>query len=275
MTAAQGTEGLSFKRRALRTIGALWFGTVLLMLLLISMAAATAYESLHGAPAALKEFYLSWWFEGLLALLGVNLAASLGSRWPFARRQVGFVVAHTAIIVILAAALVTQLFATDGVLRLAEGETQTHCLVPDPSPRVRAGDASDSEVAVYRPAPLGFAVTLRQFRLGVYPGGRAPRSFESTVDFADANTGRVRRAVVSMNAPATHGGFTFLQSSYEQDEAGNVAVLRVTRDPGQPLAFLGYGLLLVGLVAMAYTRLGAQSRSLAATPAPHWRGIRP
>ena len=575
-------------RRFLRTIGSLWFAVVLLILLLVSMASATAYESAHGAPQALKIFYLSWWFEGLLALLAVNIAASLWVRWPFNRRLIGFVVTHGSIIVILAGALVTQRYAIDGMLRIGEGQsetrltdqsqqtlaitntrsqavtsatlpqdifgafkaveqpalpplvrdgvqvvvekylpdsqhvqtvsetadaalppavevtlgimgqpetawvlaghstelantevayrliadaallsrliaggaetqtasagtvkiayqdqtyefplekvlekdaplgdtgysvrvlnywphasvgpdrrmmndparpvnpaieaqlsghdiqesriafanfpgfrhgndkiegldltfvssgaeqtapaapieiiegptgelygriswsglpttvrplelgksmatpwpggeltvkrryahareewsvnpieppgenreqaillrltvggqTQTSWLQKDHSLRVRDGETAYEIGYTDREIPLGFAVALRQFRLGVYPGGQSPRSFESLVDFTDPDTGRVRGAVITMNAPASHGGFTFLQSSYEQHDNGNVTVLRVTRDPGKAIAFLGYGLLFVGLITVFVTRLTGRRRSL-------------
>jgi hypothetical protein len=575
-------------RRFLRTFGSLWFAAVLLILLLVSMASATAYESAHGAAQALAVFYLSWWFEGLFGLLALNILASMLVRWPFSRKLAGFVVTHASILVILAGALVTQRYAIDGMLRIGEGQSETHLTdqsqqtlivvntrtqnlanlalprgvfggfqaaeridlaplsyeglqiavekyLPD-SQRVqhvteegdaqlppavevtlgimgksesgwilagRSAELANTEVA-YRPVtdatllgqliappsekqttsagtvkvvykdkpyefplenvlekgtllgdtgytlrvlhywphasvgadrrmtndparpanpaieaevsghdveetriafanfpgfrhgsdkiegldvtfvssgaeqtsplapieiiegpagelygriswaglpstarplelgksmdtpwpggeltvkrryahareewlmnpvnppgenraeavqlrltaggktqtlwlqkdhsehirdgnttyeigytdrliPLGFAVALRQFRLGTYPGGRSPRSFESLVDFSDPDTGRVRGAVVSMNSPASHGGFTFLQSSYEQHDNGNVTVLRVTSDPGKPIAFLGYGLLFVGLIILIVTRLTGPQRKL-------------
>ena len=113
-------------RRFLRTFGSLWFAAVLLILLLVSMASATAYESAHGAAQALAVFYLSWWFEGLFGLLALNILASMLVRWPFSRKLAGFVVTHTSILVILAGALVTQRYAIDGMLRISEGQSETH-----------------------------------------------------------------------------------------------------------------------------------------------------
>ncbi len=106
-----------------RGIGSLWLGVVLLVVLLVAMACATVFESSHGAEQALALFYRSWWFETLLALLALNIATALVLRFPFSRSQIGFVVTHISILVILAGALVTDWFGVNGEVTVAEGET--------------------------------------------------------------------------------------------------------------------------------------------------------
>ncbi len=107
----------------LRSLGSLWFGSLVLVLLLLAMACATVYESMHSAESALRDFYQAWWFQLLLALLAVNVAAAVVLRYPFTRRQIGFVCTHASILLILGGALVTHRFGVDGQLALGEGET--------------------------------------------------------------------------------------------------------------------------------------------------------
>ncbi|MFH1748638.1 MAG: cytochrome c biogenesis protein ResB [Planctomycetota bacterium] len=106
-------------------IGSLWLAAVLLMLLLVSMACATAYESEHGTSRALITFYGAWWFEALLALVGINAATNLVARSAFSKRMIGFTLTHLSILVILLGSLVTQQYGIDAQVRLAEGDTTT------------------------------------------------------------------------------------------------------------------------------------------------------
>ena len=115
----------------LRMVGSLWYAAVLLILLLVAMACATVHESTHGTERALSEFYYSWWFKTLLALLALNVLAAVIVRYPFTRRQIGFVVTHAAILVTLAGALVTDRFGVNsGQVGLAEGESTSQFTEP-------------------------------------------------------------------------------------------------------------------------------------------------
>ncbi|RJP33196.1 MAG: hypothetical protein C4547_12815 [Phycisphaerales bacterium] len=109
---------------AVRVIGSLWFGAITLVLVLVVMAAATVYESGHSTERALTDFYRSWWFSTLLALVAVSVIAVLVLRFPFRKRQIGFVLTHASVLLILAGALVTEKWGIDGTLELAEGETR-------------------------------------------------------------------------------------------------------------------------------------------------------
>ena len=98
----------------LRGIASLWMGALLLVLLLLAMACATVYESTHGTEQALHVFYRARWFHGLLFLLGLNILAAVVVRYPFTRRQVGFVLTHLGIIAILLGAVTTKFFGVEG-----------------------------------------------------------------------------------------------------------------------------------------------------------------
>ncbi|MFQ5807828.1 MAG: cytochrome c biogenesis protein ResB, partial [Phycisphaerae bacterium] len=109
--------------------------------------------------------------------------------------------------------------------------------------------------------PLGFALTLHRFRIGTYPGGNQPRSFESQVTTVDPATGREQSHVISMNNPAEHGRYTLYQSSYRQQQDGpTVSYLTVARDPGQPVVFGGYIALTIGMLVALGTRVTERRR---------------
>lgn len=110
-------------------IGSLWLGAVLLCLMLIAMACATVFESMHGTERALASFYRAWWFLGLVSLLGVNVVVAMLLRYPFTRLQVGFIATHGGILIILVGAVVTQMFGVSGEVSLAEGESAAHLAV--------------------------------------------------------------------------------------------------------------------------------------------------
>jgi hypothetical protein len=103
--------------------------------------------------------------------------------------------------------------------------------------------------------PLGFSVKLERFRVGYYPGGQRPRSFESQVVFTDPVSARTESAVVSMNRPASFRGYTFYQSSYRQEGGRAISHLSVSRDAGQLIVFAGYLILIAGMLTVLVSRL--------------------
>ncbi len=117
--------------RLLRAIGSLWFAAVLLVLLLLSLACATVYESIHSTEYALSAYYRATWFTTLLALLSINVLAAIILRFPFSKWRIGFVMTHSAILLIFTGALITRYFAEDGQLALAEGQSSDQFVLRD------------------------------------------------------------------------------------------------------------------------------------------------
>ncbi len=107
----------------LRLLASLWFAAVILVLLLVALACATVYESMYTSERALHDFYRAWWFTTLLVLLAINVAAAMVVRFPFSRRQIGFVLTHVGILATLGGALVTKYVGLDGQLAVVEGQS--------------------------------------------------------------------------------------------------------------------------------------------------------
>lgn len=95
--------------------------------------------------------------------------------------------------------------------------------------------------------PLPLRLKLIDFKRALHEGTDVPRSFESWVEL-EAGGGR-RRALISMNKPLRVRGYTFYQSSYAVDPAGNESsTLAVVRSAGAWLPYAASALMFIGLL---------------------------
>jgi cytochrome c-type biogenesis protein CcsB len=222
----------------------------LVVLLLVALAAGTIVESLHGAEAALRAVYGAPWFYALLAVFALNLSSSLVSLWPWGPRRIGYALTHLSMLVILAGALTTELGKTEGQLVIWEGEEATSVIGRPASP--------EREPPVV--ATLPFAVQLSAFEIDYYEGTRRPAQFRSRVVVKDA--GRETPAVIEMNHELAYGGYKFFQSSYRETPERDQTILSVSKDPGEPIVFLGYYGLVAGMIVVLVTRVRERRRAL-------------
>jgi cytochrome c-type biogenesis protein CcsB len=227
----------------------------LLVLVLVALAGGTIVESLHGAEAAGRFVYGAGWFRALLAVYALHLCCSLVSLWPWGRRRIGYVITHSSMLVILAGALTTDLAKTEGQLHIWEGEESSAVIGRPVTP--------EAEPPVV--AKLPFAVRLESFEIDYYEGTRRPAQFRSRVTVKDPLSGHETPAVIEMNRELAYGGYKFYQSSYRETPGRNQTILSVSRDPGEPIVFLGYYGLVAGMIVVLSTRIGERRR--AARPA--------
>jgi len=95
-----------------------------------------------------------------------------------------------------------------------------------------------------------FSIALKQFELVRYPGSNQPSEYRSHV-WVDPSALALpaHDAVISMNKPLDIAGFRLFQSSYKLGEAGepDVTVLSVAYDPGVPIVYTSFLLLILGI----------------------------
>jgi hypothetical protein len=108
----------------------------------------------------------------------------------------------------------------------------------------KAGDGAESG-----PCPLDLVFQA------VPPGqpngsGSAIKAFRSYVEFLPAGEPPVS-GKVEVNGPFSYGGYTFYQSGYRPDQTDWTS-LQVVRDPGVPLVYAGFILMIVGLAIIFY-----------------------
>ena len=255
-------------KKIVRSLSSLKISVSLLVLLLLGLAGGTIVESSGGAEAAGRLVYYSWWFLALQGAFALNILCSLVVHWPFGKSRIGFATTHGALLLILIGAGATWAFKQEGHLMLWEGETGNVVNVAKGQP----GDAQPTNLV------LPFSVRLEKFTIDRYPGLMMPAGFRSDVTILD--DGKVIPAGVWMNHELEYKGWKLFQSSYQQEGGRSATVLSVSRDPGQPIAFTGYLVLLFGMTIVLATRAMQARRTapvgkLAPGGVREPRGVRP
>ena len=105
-----------------------------------------------------------------------------------------------------------------------------------------------------RSVTLPFAIELKDFQLERYAGSMSPSSYASEVVLIDPVNNIEKPYRIFMNNVLDYGGFRFFQSSYDMDEQGTI--LSVNRDPGKIPTYIGYTLLVVGLLWAFFAKNG-------------------
>ncbi len=95
------------------------------------LATATMLESNYGMRASHVMIYGTWWFAGLLLLLATNVFCAAMSRFPWKRRQTGFVITHIGILILLSGSFITQQWGVDGNLPIEESKQNSEVLLND------------------------------------------------------------------------------------------------------------------------------------------------
>jgi hypothetical protein len=102
--------------------------------------------------------------------------------------------------------------------------------------------------------PLPFTVRLVDFKKEEHPGTQIARNFESTVEIRTPEA--VRDVRIFMNNPLRHRSFTFYQSSYSIDQAGNeTSVFAVVENAGRWFPYVSSGTAFAGLLLHFMTQL--------------------
>ena len=111
-----------------------------------------------------------------------------------------------------------------------------------------------------------FALTLIEFRHDKYPGTEIPRNFSSEVRLVSADGSEDRVVRIFMNNPLRHGGYTFYQAGFQNND--RTTVLQVVRNPGWLIPYIAcvmsgigllihFGITLVGFLARRATPAAA------------------
>src|SRR6266568_4466995 len=238
-------------KKVLALLSSLKLAVILVVLLLLGLAAGTIIESRAGVEVAGRTVYYAPWFLGLEALFAANVLASIVNLYPWGRIRFGYLVTHSSLVIILSGALVTVFLKTEGQIGLWEG-TSGNVIEQVEGGRLVARHT------------LPFTIGLVDFQLDRYPGTMRPSMFRSQVVITDTETGKSFPAAIWMNHPLEMKGYRVFQSSYQQDGTREASVFSVSKDPGQNIVFVGYGLLVLGMSIVFATRIRTRQRSISA-----------
>lgn len=106
------------------------------------------------------------------------------------------------------------------------------------------------------PIQLPFAIALEDFEMTTYPGSTNPSSYASRVIVQDER--EQLPYTISMNNVLDYKGYRFFQSSYDEDGQGTI--LSVNKDPGKIPTYIGYAMLIVGLLWSFFAKNGRFAR---------------
>ncbi len=98
---------------------------------------------------------------------------------------------------------------------------------------------------------LGFPVNLKEFQMTQYEGTNKAKTYASRVSVENQDLHLTTEALIEMNEPMKFSGYTFYQSSFNQDEKTGeplASVLSVNKDPGRWIKYLGSLILSLGII---------------------------
>ena len=200
----------------------------LYILIVVCIGFATVIEQYRGTSFVSEYIYGAWWVIALWAVLTVTGCAFMMQQRLYKRTAV--MLLHLSFVIILAGALTTHLLARRGTIQLRTG-IPTNTFI-----------GKDSKVEM-----LPFSLTLKEFRIVNYPGTDAPLDYQSIILHGQ------EEVTVSMNHIGLIDGYRLFQQSYDSDAGG--VMLGVSYDPyGIAITYLGYLLLLVGIIATLLSR---------------------
>ncbi len=106
-----------------RIVGSMFFAIALILILAVVMAWATFLGMQFGDDSSSWAVYHAGWFMTLCGLLGLSVLFSALLRFPWKKRQIGFLVTHLGILVLLFGCLLDFRYGQSAFLSVAEGET--------------------------------------------------------------------------------------------------------------------------------------------------------
>lgn len=117
--------------KPVRFLSSLKLAVFSILLLAGVLATATILESFYGMRSAHLLVYGTYWFGGVLLLLGTNVFFAAYVRYPWKRSQTGFAITHLGILVILVGSFLTQQWGVDGNLPVVEGAQDNETILND------------------------------------------------------------------------------------------------------------------------------------------------
>jgi ResB-like family len=139
-------------------LASLKLAVISLSSLAATLAYATFFESSYGGTAAQEYIYRRPAFAILLAFLAMNILCAALIRYPWKKRQTGFVITHIGLLILLAGSYYSVQTSDEGQMGMLEGDVKNEMVRTDhPVIRVWEVDAHTQE-------------KTKQFDLPFHPG---------------------------------------------------------------------------------------------------------
>ena len=205
----------------------------------MSIITATLIERTYGTSTANILVYNALWFEIIFVWFSVALFINLAESKLWQKRKWDVVLFPFAFFIILSGVILSGHLAIEGYLSL------------------RVGESSNQFGA--RPFQLPFSLYLSDFNVERYKNSGNPSQFRSDVVIKDPLYNIEKPYSIYMNRILRYRGYRFYQYSFDRDEKGSVFL--VSRDPGIPVVYAGF-LLLIGVIGLAFFHPKGRIREL-------------
>jgi hypothetical protein len=107
-----------------RFLASVKLAVITLGLLAATLAYATVFTSSYGMNAAWEYVYGSTGFAILLTFLGMNILCAALIRFPWKKRQTGFVITHAGLLIVLAGTYLSFRTSDEGQVGMLEGDSK-------------------------------------------------------------------------------------------------------------------------------------------------------
>jgi len=157
-----------------RFLASLKLAVISLSSLAAALAVGTFFERSYGTSAAQDYVYQSTWFAVLLAFLAINILCAALIRFPWKKRQTGFVITHLGLLVLIFGSYFSFRTADEGMVVFLEGESQANMVRRQaPVIRVRELDPHTQEAMASHDLP---------FKPGPFPWGEGQAHLHGMLD---------------------------------------------------------------------------------------------
>jgi len=131
--------------KLLELFSSLKLAIFLILSLAFYLGAATCYESRYGTRAVQDVIYGSRPFILLMALLSINVMGAVLVRYPWKRKQTGFIITHCGIEILLLGCLLSFRYSVDGRFSLQPGQKTEVINLNDEEVGITMADAGGKE----------------------------------------------------------------------------------------------------------------------------------
>lgn len=118
---------------------------IIILSLAFYLGSATFYEKYYGTAAVKEMIYGSQPFILIMALLAINVLAAVIIRFPWKRKQIGFIITHAGIETLLLGCLISFRLSVDGKMSLAPGNKADYINLNDEQVGIDVPDTSGKE----------------------------------------------------------------------------------------------------------------------------------
>ncbi len=174
------------------------------------------------------------------------------SKWNWA--QSGIILSHLGILLLLIGGLLTAKFSYEGFMMIPEGKSSA--LISDYEKGSKKEETTKEKISLTLP----FSIKLEDFRKIDYVGTNKARAFESDIIVED--NGVSWPVTISMNKPLRYKGYTFYQSSFDQQNGTEATILNVVKNAGRAFPYISSLVIFIGLLLHFLIRLRSGNKKV-------------